>query len=433
MTASDLVAGAPADPGEGVERQPVLEAGVGDGLLLVDPTRVRAHGLNASAAVVWRATAAGPTVAEVVDRVALATGRPAPEVDLDVRAALVTLAGEGVIALGTRPVPSPSAGGAPPGTFANVPATDEVVPAGFAAMDRLEPIGPFRGLDLLFDLRTDDPTLGRALADVWAPLRTDVDTDRVRPCHHYRIATDPDAPPGAHVRILALDGHVVSRSSSDSHTFAQAVWHANQLVSTASRRFLQLHSAGLAVDGAAVLLPAEMNSGKSTLATAVVEAGARYLTDETVAIDLSTAAVVAYPKAITLDPGSWARFADLEPAVVRDQPQLAHAKWYVHPDAIRPGAAVAPATAPDGNPAAELAVSTIVFPRYAPDRPTALSPLAPVEAAAALAGNAFNLVAIGQPAVDLVARLATSARCWSLTAADADSGAAAVLDAARRP
>src|SRR5690606_22664342 len=47
---------APVGSTEPVRRLPVLDAEVDDGILLVDPARVRAHGLNRSAAAVWRAT-----------------------------------------------------------------------------------------------------------------------------------------------------------------------------------------------------------------------------------------------------------------------------------------------------------------------------------------------------------------------------------------
>jgi hypothetical protein len=425
------------DPTDTVRRAAVLEAPVDDGLLLVDPVRVRAHGLNASAAEVWRATADAPTVAAVIARV---TGSGAPGGSADhVQRALEQLADEGVVQVGDRE-PIRPVDPEIPGAFANVPSTDEPVPAGFAELDWLDPIGPFRGLDVTFDLRTTDPAIRDALAEVWAPLAVTALPAGAR-VRHYQLAEPPPDAPGAGAaprapggnRMLALDGKVVARTGHAASAVAQVVWHANQLVSTGTDRFLQLHAGAVVLDGATVLLPASMNSGKSTLTTGLVVAGARYVTDETVAVDLHRATVLAYPKPITLDPGSWEHFAGLEPRFVRDHPQLVHGKWYVRPDAIRADAAVAPGSAPDGTPVADLPVGAIVFPAYAPDRPTAIDRIEPVAAAAALAANAFNLVALGQPAVDLVARLASTSPCWSLSAADVDTAVAAIADAATGP
>ena len=43
------------------------------------------------------------------------------------------------------------------------------------------------------------------------------------------------------------------------------------------------------------------------------------LTDETVALDLRSSRAVPYPKAITLDPGSWPHFARLETRTARQK------------------------------------------------------------------------------------------------------------------
>ena len=198
------------------------------------------------------------------------------------------------------------------------------------------------------------------------------------------------------------------------------MWHANQLVSTETDRYLQLHAAAVVIDGGAVLLPAAMNSGKSTLATALVADGAGYLTDETVALDPETGLVQPYPKSISLDPGSWTLFADLEPRANRARPGLAHGKWYVDPDTIRAGAAAGPT-----RPAA------IVFPTYDSSRPTRRVPMAPVDAAAELARNCFNLPRMGQVGVDLIASLASTVPCSSLSVQDVAGGVAAVRDARR--
>jgi len=394
----------------------VRRADVTGGLLLVDPFLVRAHGLNATAAVIWDALDGEPPPEAVVDRVATVYGLDPASVRDAVVGTIERFVDEGLV--------TPNGGsGSPrtaptqiPGQFPNVPSTDEVVPDGHADLPWVPPIGPFRGLDVTFDLITTDAEIGRYLAAVWAPLAiagAPAPPERVR---RYTIS-DCDTGPGL---LLALDGRVVARVGSASAAAALAVWHANQLISTETTRLLQVHASAVTIDGATVVLPAVMNSGKSTLATALVAAGAGYLTDEAVAIDPGTGLVLPYPKAITLDPGSWTLFPDLEPPLVRDLPGLHHAKWYVHPDAIRAGA-VASAAAP----------SALVFPVYDPERPTSLAPVTPVDAAAELARHCFNLPAMGQVGVDLIAQLASTIPCAALSVHDLDSGVAAVRRAAR--
>lgn len=404
-------------------RRPLRRAGevhrapVGDGLLLVDPVLVRAHGLNATATVIWDRLDGDPDLETVVARVATAFGLAPASVRDGVADAIDRFVEEGLV---TDPddCTSRAAPSTLPGQFTNVPSTDEAVPDGHAELPWLDPIGPFRGLDVTFDLVTTDADIARYLAEVWSPLA--VGPAEPPPTRVRRYAVSGHRPDGPPDHLVALDGRVVDRAGSPSAAVALVVWHANQLVSTESARLLQIHASAVTIDGAAVVLPAVMNSGKSTLAAALVASGAGYLTDEAVALDPDTGLILPYPKAITLDPGSWPLFPDLEPPVQRSLPELAHAKWYVDPSSIRADA-IAPATAP----------SALVFPTYDPTRAGALEPLAPVDAAAELARHCFNLRALGQAGVDLVARLASSLPAAALTVRDLQEGVDAVRHAAR--
>ena len=80
------------------------------------------------------------------------------------------------------------------------------------------------------------------------------------------------------------------------------------------------HASAVARDGVAVVFAADADSGKSTLATILVEAGFDYLTDEATAIDLDTGEVVGYPKPITLDPGSQQLLVHLDPGGLQALP-----------------------------------------------------------------------------------------------------------------
>jgi hypothetical protein len=140
------------------------------------------------------------------------------------------------------------------------------------------------------------------------------------------------------------------------------------------------HAGCVARDGRAVILPADPESGKTTLTCGLVRAGFEYVTDEGVAFVPGTTRIEPYPKPMSLDPGSWFLFPELEPA---PDPPLEEGdgeplQWQVAPDAIRPGAASGPCTA-----------RWIVFPRYEEGARTELVPITRGEALVELAKNTF--------------------------------------------
>lgn len=410
---------------------------VGDGLLLFDPQRVRAHGLNASAALVWRTVEAmareegtadprtrpcdaDAVARRVADAVGGATAAPGPAtIRTQVADVVDHLVREGLVGgghVGAEHHPDPTA--LPRATFGNVPFTAELAPSreDIAWAHRS---GPYRGLDVVFRLACDDADLGTYLARALAPLRLrdlqaptpappepDRGTTAVR---RYEVV--------ARDRLLVLDDHVVARPGSDRSLAALVLWHVNQLVSETSSQWL-LHASAVVPAGgsAAVLFPAHMNSGKSTLAAALVSAGHGYVTDETVAVDLATSQVVPYPKAIALDPGSWPLLPHLAPDPDPRLDRFAHDKWYCDVEDLRPGAAVH----------TPVPVGAVVFPTYDPTRPTELTVVPPLEAAVELAQNSFNLVTVGQAGLMRLAELAETRPCYRLLTHDLPSALAAL-------
>ena len=130
-----------------------------------------------------------------------------------------------------------------------------------------------------------------------------------------------------------LDAGDVRLTAPDASTVCDFVlWEVTRLAIDHSPRYLVIHASAVSRDGVAVVFPAEANSGKSTLATLLVEAGFDYLTDEATAIDLDTGEVVAYPKPITLDPGSQQLLPHLDPG----GPTGESTKWRIAPRDVRP-------------------------------------------------------------------------------------------------
>jgi len=179
---------------------------------------------------------------------------------------------------------------------------------------------------------------------------------------------------------------------------------------------LRVHAGGVARHGAAVVLPAAMESGKSTLTAGLVRAGFSYFTDEAVMLDWETLAVIPFPKPISLDPGSWPLFPELEP----DAPLPSGFKqdqWHIPPDAIRPGAV-----------GASCPVRYVVFPKYTEGATTQLIPLRRAEATVEFAKNTFRFNEQPRRSLDTLAAVVSEAECYRLDVGDLEGAVALVSE-----
>jgi hypothetical protein len=217
-----------------------------------------------------------------------------------------------------------------------------------------------------------------------------------RPLMHYRVDEV-----GTGRFSLTVDDFALVPDSNPWHVLAMLQWHINQAVvadGVATR--LLLHAAGATRDGVTVVLAAPMENGKTTTVTGLVRSGFGYLTDETVAIDPETLMVTAYPKALTLDQGSWTLFPELRvPAVGPSD-----SSWFVTSDRVRPGAQVDAADAP----------GLLVFPAYRAGAVTEAVPLTASEAVLELAKSTFQFEASPSRNLTALARVARRAAAYRL-------------------
>jgi hypothetical protein len=269
--------------------------------------------------------------------------------------------------------------------------------------------GAFAGLDHHFVVAVDDTRLASWLTEVLAPLRADVD-----PVGCYRLTATSPAP------VLTFDDEVLAEGPV-SLLVGMLLWHVNRQTVERSRRWLRLHAAVAAREGVAVVLPAEMESGKTTLVTGLVRAGLDYLSDEVCAVDPATLRIDAYPKALSIDPGSWEVLAPVDPHVPDD---LAHAmpdQWIVPATAIRDGAIV-----PTARP------GLLVGPRYVAGARTRLEPVRRADAVLHCATSTFEFT--DQPDRDLavLGELAEASHCYRLVVGDLDAAVDLVLGALDR-
>lgn len=192
------------------------------------------------------------------------------------------------------------------------------------------------------------------------------------------------------------------------------LWHVNaEVIRRSTPRYPLVHAGGVVSHGVAVLLPAPPESGKTTTVAGLLRAGFGYLTDEAVAVDPTGLLAHPYPKALSVDAGSWEVLADLRPP----HSERVSGQWHVPPTQIRPDAVAGPAP-----------VRFIVTPRYQEAAPTRLQPISRAETLMTLADSTFNFQDEPARNLSVLARLAATADCYRLTIGDLDSAVRLVTE-----
>ncbi len=238
--------------------------------------------------------------------------------------------------------------------------------------------GPCAALNHRFRVACDVPELVRDhLAPLLRPLRSD---GPLWPHARYHVvySDNPLYPyalyyrDGEHHSRLAL----ASRPGTITSTLA---WHLNQLaVERTAHTHVLLHAAAATRAGVTVLLPGDQEYGKTTTVAGLLREGFRYVTDETVALDPRDGSVTPFPKALSLDPGSWPLFPEARPAGAEAMRQ-----WQVPASSLCAEEELTPVPAP----------RVVVFPRYVAGSRTELSPLSRAEAVRRLVQSTFRFKA----------------------------------------
>jgi hypothetical protein len=217
---------------------------------------------------------------------------------------------------------------------------------------------------------------------------------------------------------LHLDGTMLHRATP-AGAVGHLLWHLNRMAIAHAGAGIVLHAGGAVVDGVPVLVPAPMESGKSTLVAGLLRAGAAYLSDEAVAVD-DTGALHPYPKALSLDPGSWPLFPELTPQPGRASAEWLPAQWQVPPGDL--GADVVASPVPLG---------LVVLRRHEPGAATSSVRLSGGEALVALAGCVFPTQRPAPEILKLLARCLGEAPVYRVVGEDLDEAVAAVHAAVR--
>lgn len=369
----------------------VVESPLGEQLALFHLDTRRLHLLNGSAAAIWRALPGADTIGDLTVRLGDDFGVDPLAIRRDVEHSLDQLRADGLLCIDDRF--APPCARTPGSTF---------VPSPGRASD----LGCFAALDARVRLAVDSSEIGGVIAAALAPLRC-----ADAPTHEISISEAENAT----WTLRVDDGDPVSMASPLS-VVLRAVAEINTLAVASVPDHLVFHAGAVARDGAAVLLPAASNHGKSTLTTALVRAGMAYLTDEAAAVGPDEL-VRPFAKAIALDPGSFPLFADLAPAA--DESGLARAvacrEWHIAPDRL-------------GSVGEASRIAAIVCPHWRAGASTRISEISAGEALHLLLGEAFDFAAGGQPVFDRLVRLVDDVPVYRLGYGELDE---AVLEVER--
>jgi hypothetical protein len=213
---------------------------------------------------------------------------------------------------------------------------------------------------------------------------------------------------------VGKEGEEMRRGNGLGDVLAHLIWQLNSQVIRRSGDFLLIHAGSVcSPDGDGVLLPAQPGSGKTTLATGLVQAGFSYLSDEAGAIDPVTRMLHPYQKALTLKRGHALVFPDLCPN--GDGSSWLNDIWPVAPENIRPDSVGGPCR-----------VRFIIAPTYRAGAETELTPVTRAEGAMLLLSNGFNVPVYGSRALLLAADVAREAHSYRLVTGDLQSAIAAI-------
>jgi hypothetical protein len=220
-----------------------------------------------------------------------------------------------------------------------------------------------------------------------------------------------------HVR---MDGKLMMACELRGEALHGLMVYINQRVVMARDDLLSIHAAGVATPDGAVLLPGNAGNGKTTLCARLLQRGAAYLSDDSVALDRG-GRLLGYPKPLGFKVGTWVEFAeagladlDLDPGT-----QLV---WQVPPGRL--GATVVTVADP----------VAVVLPRFDPGAPLRVEPLSRQAGAAAILQQVQNLPAFGVPdALEVIGQLLARVPCHAVVYGDARDAVPAVLDRVAPP
>jgi hypothetical protein len=283
-------------------------------------------------------------------------------------------------------------------------------------------VGPCRVFDQRFAIHTTDAGVAGFLAELYAAtLEEDPGPGgAAAPITRYRFLPPQARDDGGDERgLVARDDEVLVTSARPSTLLGRLVWAINRQVIDGSADRLLFHAAAAELDGVGVLIPADMEAGKTTLMAGLMDRGAAYLTDEAAAVDPEDLTLEGFPKPLSIDRGSWEVLAHRRPEVLDGElADYLATQWQVS------GATM-------GRVAQRTTLGLVVFRRFVAGEPTTLTALAPADAVQRAVACTFVTDRDHLPVGKLraLASIIERVPAFELVGGDLDAAGDAVLEA----
>jgi len=210
-----------------------------------------------------------------------------------------------------------------------------------------------------------------------------------------------------------IDGEPPFLPVPAEHAIAAFEWGLNWCIANHSHDHLMIHAAVVERSGLAVLLPGEPGAGKSTLCAALVHRGWRLLTDEMALVSLGDHSLIPFPRPIALKNESVAVIRNFSPEAVIGPVARRTVKGDVAH--LRPPAESVRRSSEPARP------RWVVFPRYAANEATTLTPETRGRTFMRLAGHSFNYHVLGRPGFDTLGDLMDDVTAFDLRYSDLES------------
>ncbi len=287
----------------------LLSATIGPSLLLLDRWTGATAILDHGAAVVWTSAVTGPaTATQIAQAIASDLGGT-----VELHLPHVQRAIDGLLDKGLLIVGRPGLGKPVGGVVSERPPSQTSADRRRRIADALEQ-HPDAHTDVL-RIGSCATTLVTFDGDLARSLRSHLEELVVEPAAawDHQLAVIGSRRPGLPFRLL-IDGVLQHRATSRHEVLRQVIFELNVLArtSTASSA-IAVHGGAVERDGRVLLIAGASGAGKSTLTAALVQGGARYITDEVAVVDLPSGRLSPYPKPLDLAPESW-RLIGIDPS-----------------------------------------------------------------------------------------------------------------------
>ncbi|MCP5027193.1 MAG: hypothetical protein GY929_13005 [Actinomycetia bacterium] len=223
-----------------------------------------------------------------------------------------------------------------------------------------------------------------------------VDTDDEVP---YQATVEPDGPGSF---SLSADGRLFHQGVAAEKVPDYLIRMLLLAELDANPGVLHLHAGLVALEGQGVTIAGLSGAGKTTLVTHLVRSGFDYGSEERVAIDPDQLTASTFPKPVSLVPGSFALFPELDPSVTGCG-QATAMEWQV------PGSTIGA-----GGTVSHAAVDLVVQVNYERGAAARLEPMHPATAAAVLLADSPDASRFGDRSLVVAAQFCAQARCVRL-------------------